>query len=320
MKIVKRAAFAAVLALSALAASAQTFPVRPVRFIVPFVPGGGTDTFARILGTRLSETWGQQMIVDNRPGAQGNIGTVLGAKAPPDGYTLTLAFVGTLAINPHLYHPAGFDPLKDFVAVSRGTTEPWVFSVNSAFQAKDVKELIAMAKRTPGKLTFGSGSSGSQLAGELFKLAAGVNLLHVPYKGTAPAVADVLGGNINMATSVPTSVVGHVKSGRLRALLVTGAQRNEMMPGVPHAVEAGLPELNVTSWYGVVMPSAVSRPLLQKLNADVAGALGTKEVRERLAAAGLNAAPSTSAEFQAEIRRDHAVWGKVVKAVNLKPE
>jgi tripartite-type tricarboxylate transporter receptor subunit TctC len=260
------------------------------------------------------------MIIDNRPGAQGNIGTILGAKAAPDGYTLTLAFVGTLSINPHIYQPPGFDALKDFAAISRGTIEPWVLTVNAASPAKDVKELIAMAKRSPGKLNFGSGSSGSQLAGELFKLAAGVDIIHVPYKGTAPAVADVLAGNVHIAASVPTSIVGQVKAGRMRALLVTGSGRSEMLPGTPSAVEAGLPQLNVLSWYGVVLPSATPRRLVEKLNTDFVQALNSKDVRERLAAAGQTAAPSTTAEFQQEIRKDYDVWGKVVRAVNIKPE
>jgi tripartite-type tricarboxylate transporter receptor subunit TctC len=303
----------------ALPLQAQSFPVRPVRFIVPFVPGGGTDTFARITGAKVSELWGQQLIVDNRPGAQGNIGTVLGAKAPPDGYTLTLAFVGTLAINPHIYKPAGFDTLKDFIAVSRGTTEPWVLAVNAA-SPSDVKEFIALAKKSPGKLAFGSGSSGSQLAGELFKLAAGVDLLHVPYKGTAPAVTDLIAGNVQLTASVPTSVVAHIKTGRLRAMLVTGAKRIDMLPGVPSAVEAGLPDMNVVSWYGVVAPAATPAPVLRKLNADFVQALRMPEVRDRLHAAGLTAAPSDIAEFQEEIRKDHALWGKVVAAVRIKPE
>ncbi|MCC6535846.1 MAG: tripartite tricarboxylate transporter substrate binding protein [Burkholderiales bacterium] len=301
-------------------ALAQSYPAKPVRFIVPFVPGGGTDTFARVVSAKLSETWNKQVIVDNRPGAQGNIGTALGAKAAGDGYTLTLAFVGTLSINPHLYRAPGFDVLKDFAALTRGTIEPWVFTVNASTPAKDVNELIALAKRSPGKLTFSSGSSGSQLAGELFKLAAGVDMVHVPYKGTAPAVADVVAGNVHMTSSVPTSVVGHVKAGRLRPMLVTGSKRNDMLPAAPSAVEVGLGALNVLSWYGIVVPSSTPRELLRRINADAVQALNAPEVRERLNAAGQSPAPSSPEEFQQEIRRDYAVWGKVVQSLNLKPE
>jgi tripartite-type tricarboxylate transporter receptor subunit TctC len=314
------AAVLGALTLAISTALAQSFPTRPVRFIVPFVPGGGTDTFARVVGTKLGETWRQQVIVDNRPGAQGNIGTALGAKAAGDGYTLTLAFVETLSINPHLYRTPGFDALADFSALTRGTIEPWVFTVNASTPAQDVKELIALAKRSPGKLTFSSGSSGSQLAGELFKLAAGVDMVHVPYKGTAPAVADVVAGNVHMTSSVPTSFVAHVKSGRLRPMLVTGSQRSEMVPGAPSAMEAGLPDLNVLSWYGIVVPSSTPRALLRRMNSDAVQALNSPEVRERLHAAGQSAAPSTPEEFQQEIRSDYAVWGKVVKSLNLKPE
>jgi tripartite-type tricarboxylate transporter receptor subunit TctC len=314
------AVVAGAFALNSSAAPAQSFPSKPVRFIVPFVPGGGTDTFARVVGAKLGEIWKQQVIVDNRPGAQGNIGTMLGAKAAGDGYTLTLAFVGTLSINPHLYRAPGFDALKDFSAVTRGTIEPWVFTVNAAAPAKDVNELIALAKRDPGKLTFSSGSSGSQLAGELFKLAAGVDMVHVPYKGTAPAVADVVAGNVQMSSSVPTSVVGFLKAGRLRAILVTGSKRSDMVPGAPSAVEAGFPELNVLSWYGIVMPSSTPRELLRRINADSVQALNSPDVRERLNAAGQSAAPSTPEQFQHEVRNDYEVWGKVVKAIKLNPE
>jgi len=306
--------------LSVSTVLAQAFPSRPVRFIVPFVPGGGTDTFARVVGAKLSEIWKQQVIIDNRPGAQGNIGTAIGARAAGDGYTLTLAFVGTLSINPHLYLTPGFDALKDFSAVTRGTVEPWVFTINASLPAKDVNELIALAKRSPGKFTFSSGSSGSQLAGELFKLAAGIDMMHVPYKGTAPAVADVLAGNVHMTSSVPTSVLPHVKSGRLRPMLVTGSKRSDLVPGVPSAVEAGLADLNVLSWYGIVMPSSTPRDLQLRINADAVQALDSPEVRERLNGAGQSPAPSTAEQFQQEIRNDYAIWGKVIKALNLKPE
>lgn len=300
--------------------AAEPFPSKPVRFIVPFVPGGGTDTFARITGAKLSEGWGQQVIVDNRGGAQGNIGTAMAAKAAPDGYTLVLAFVGTLAINPHLYRQPGFDALKDFAAVSRGSAEPWVITVRLSMPAKDIKELIAMAKRSPGKLNFASGSSGSQLAGELFKIAAGVDIVHVPYKGTAPATIDLLAGNVDMTLSIPTSVLSHIKAGRLRALAVTGSGRIEALPDVPSAMEAGLPQLNVLSWYGAVAPAATPPHILDQLNAGFVRALNSPDVRERMMAAGQMPAPSSREEFQRQIRADYEIWGKVVKGANLKAE
>ena len=324
MNIVPRRAAIAIaiamapLPLAAPAAPGQPFPSKPVRFIVPFVPGGGTDTFARIVGAKLTQNWGQQMIVDNRAGAQGNIGTALGAKAAPDGYTLTLAFVGTLAINPHLYRKSAFDALRDFAAVTRGTEEPWVITVHSSTPAKDIKELVALAKRNPGKLNFASGSSGSQLAGELFKITTGIYIVHVPYKGTAPAVMDLVAGHVNITFSVPTSVLPHVKTGRLRALAVTGAKRVEMLSDVPSAVEAGFPDLDVLSWYGVAAPAATPRRIIGKLNADFVQALNSHEVREQLKGAGQVSAPSTSEEFQQQIRADYELWGKVVRSINLK--
>lgn len=308
----------AALPLAVPIALGQPFPSKPVRFIVPFVPGGGTDTFARIVSAKLREFWGQHMIVDNRAGAQGNIGTALAAKAAADGYTLTLAFVGTLAINPHLYRQPGFDALKDFIAVTRGTEEPWVITVHSSKPAKDIKELVTLAKRNPGKLNFASGSSGSQLAGELFKITTGIDIVHVPYKGTAPAVIDLLAGNVDMTFSVPTSVLPHVKTGRLRAVAVTGAKRIETLSNVPSAVEAGYPELNVLSWYGVVAPAAMPRHILGRLNADFVRALNSHEVREQLKGVGQMSAPSTSEEFQQQIRTDYEIWGRVVRRINLK--
>ena len=300
--------------------AAEPFPVKPVRFIVPFVPGGGTDTFARIVGAKLSEFWGQQVIVDNRGGAQGNIGTALAARAAPDGYTVALAFVGTHSINPHLYKQPGYDALKDFAAISRGSGEPWVITVRLSMPAKDIKELIALAKKSPGKLNFASGSSGSQLAGELFKLAAGLDIVHIPYTGTGPATIDLLAGNVDMTLSIPTSVLTHINAGRLRALAVTGAARIESLPEVPHALEAGLAQMNVLSWYGAVAPAATPVRTLDRLNADFVRALNSPDVRERMKAAGQMPSPSTREEFRRQMQADYDLWGKVVKSANLKVE
>lgn len=311
----------AVLSLCVMAppSQAQPFPARPVRFIVPFVPGGGTDTFARITGAKVSELWGQQLIVDNRPGAQGNIGTVLGAKAPPDGYTLTLAFVGTLAINPHIYKPAGFDTLKDFIAVSRGTTEPWVLAVNAASPA-DVKEFIALAKKSPGKLAFGSGSSGSQLAGELFKLAAGVDLLHVPYKGTAPALTDLAAGQVHIVFSGLPAAQPFYATGRIRPIAVASERRTAGMPDLPTTAEAGLPGLLAESWFGVLAPGRTPAAIVARLNAEIVRIVRSPELKARLVTEGADAGGNSPAEFAALIRAETARWGRVVRENQIRIE
>jgi len=299
-------------------AAQDSFPNRPVRFIVPFPPGGGTDSFARLISAKLTPQWGQQVIVDNRGGAQGNIGTVIGARAVADGYTLTLAYVGTLAINPHIYSKPGFDALKDFAGVSRGTEEAWVMVVHPSVPAKTVPDLIALTKASPGKFNFASSASGTQLVGELFKLATGTDILHIPYKGAGPAVVDLLAGNVNMMFSNPTAAVPHVRSGRLRAMLVTGLKRLEALPQIQTGSELGIPQMNVLGWYGVIVPSATPRPIISRLNADIVGALTAPDVQERMRAMGQSASVSTPEEFDRQIRTDYEVWGKVVRASGVK--
>jgi tripartite-type tricarboxylate transporter receptor subunit TctC len=303
---------------ASLAAAQPSFPAKPVRFIVPFAPGGGTDAFARTVGAQLADVWRQQVIVDNRPGAQGNIGTAAGARAAPDGYTLTLAYVGTLAINPHLYRDPGFDSLRDFSAVTRGTLEAWVLVVHPSLPVNSAKELALLAKKRPGQLTFASSASGTQLVGELFKLATGTQIVHVPYKGAGPAVIDLLAGNVQLMYSNPTAAVPHVKNHKLRALLVTGRKKLEALPTVPTAVEAGYPELDVLGWYGVVVPSATPQSIVVKLNEEIVTVLKSATARERMRALGQDLSPSTPEEFQDQIRKDHALWGKVVRSSGVK--
>ncbi len=314
------AAGCALALVSQLAGAQPAFPVKPVRFIVPFAPGGGTDAFARMLGAKLTQTWGQQVIVENRAGAQGNIGTAAGAKAAPDGYTMTVAYVGTLAINPHLYRDAGFDPLKEFAAVTRGTLEAWVLVVHPSLPVHSVKELAALAKRRPGELTFASSASGTQLVGELFKQATGTNILHVPYKGAGPAVIDLLAGNVQMMYSNPTAAVPHVRSGKLRGLVVTGRKRLEALPDLPTAVEAGLSALDVLGWYGIVVPTGTPPSVVAKLNTDLVGALNAADVREKMKALGQELSPSTPGEFQEQIRNDYASWGRIVRASGVRAD
>ncbi len=299
--------------------AAESYPERPVRFIVPFPPGGGTDAFARIVGAKLTEIWGQQVIVDNRAGAQGNIGTALGAKATPDGYTIMLAHQGALVINPHLYSKPGFDTLRDFAAVSRGMASASVLVVHPSVPAKTMQELVLLAKQTPGKLTFASTASAQQLLGELFKLTTATDIVHVPYKGAGPAVIDLLAGNVSMMFANPTSTVPHVKSGRLRALGVLGTQRNDALPEVPTAVEAGYPQLSdVLEWYGVVVPAATPRESIKKLNASVVRALKSPDVSARMNGIGQTPSPSTPEEFAKQIRAEFERWGRIVKASGAK--
>lgn len=299
--------------------AADAYPDRPVRFIVPFPPGGGTDAFARVVGSKLTEIWSQQVIIDNRSGAQGNIGTAMGAKATADGYTITLAHQGALVINPHLYGDPGFNTLRDFAAVSRGMVTPSILVVHPAVAAKTMKELAELAKQNPGKLTFASTASLQQLLGELFKLTTHTNIVHVPYKGAGPAVIDLLGGHVSMMFANPSSTVPNIKAGKLRALAVLGTKRNEALPDVPSAVEAGFPELSdVVEWYGVIAPAATPRAVVAQLNAGVVRALRSPDVIERLGAIGQTSSPSTPDEFAKQIRAEFERWGKVVKASGAK--
>ncbi len=313
----------ALVAVSAFAGpqawAAENFPTRPVRWIVPNPPGGGSDAVGRMVAAKLTEIWGQQVIIDNRSGAQGGLGTSLGGKAPPDGYTLTFVYTGTLAVNPHIYSAPGFDTLRDFAAVSRLTQQPFVVSAHPSVPVTSLKELAAYAKQYPGKLSFASTAASHQLAGELFKLTTGTNMLHIPYKGAGVAILDLLAGQVNLMVSNPASVTPHVKSGRLRALGALGARRIESLPDVPTASEAGFPELSdVIEWYGVVVPAATPRARVQALNAAMVKAVASPDVQQRMLGLGMSPSSSTPEEFQKQIRDDHARWGKVTKASGAK--
>ena len=301
--------------------AAESFPGKPIRFIVPFPPGGGTDAFARIIGPKLAELLGQQVIVDNRAGAQGNIGTAAAAKAPANGYTILLAHQGALTINPHLYDNTGYDLLHDFAAVARGTSTAMVLVAHPSLPAKTIKELVALAKQNPGRLAFASPASAQQLAGELFKIATNTNLLHVPYKGAGPAVIDLLAGNVVLMFSNPTSVVPHVKAGKLRAIAVLGPARNSALADVQTAVEAGYPQLaTVLEWYGIVVPAATPRDIIARLTTATLSALGSADVAERMSSFGQTISPAGADEFAKQIREDFERWGKVVKASGMKAE
>ena len=313
-----------VLAWTADAAStggAPAFPTRPVRWIVPTPPGGGTDAVSRIMAPRLAEILKQQIVVDNRGGAQGSIATAIAAKAPPDGYTIVFAYSGTLAVNPHIFREVGYDPLKDFAGLTRYTEQPMIMTAHPSLPAGSLAELAAYAKQHPGKVTFASTGALQHLGGELFKLAAGVNLTHVPYKGAGPAVLDLLGGNINTMISNPTSIVPHVKAGRLKPLGVMGGARIDVLREVPTAVEAGFKEFgNVVEWYGMVAPARTPRAIVKQLNAALVRILHMPDVQERIRTLGMTPSPSAPEEFDIQIRADHALWGGVVKRAGVKAD
>ncbi len=305
-----------------LPAGAQIYPVKPVRFLVPFPTGGGTDAFARIMGSNLAEALGQQVVVENRPGAEGNIGTALGAKAQPDGYTMVFAHLSTFAVNPWLFRNPGYDPIKDFAPVTLGTTQPWLLVVNPSVPAKSMKELAALARQRPGKLNFASaGSSAAQMAGEFFKQITGTDIVHIAYKGASVAMIDVMAGNIDMLYSSPAGPTPHVRSGKLRALGVTGPKRLPALQNVPTIGESGFPHFDkVTGWYGVVMPAATSKEIVVKLNTEIVRVLRLPIAVERLRNAGLDSAPTSADEFLTIIKSDHERWGKIIKLSGVKPE
>ena len=311
-----------ILFMGAMPALAQdSFPSRSVRWIVPAPPGGGTDAVTRIVTPKLIEMWKQQVIIDNRGGVQGSLGTALAAKSAPDGYTIVFAYSGPIVVNPHIYREVGYDTLRDFAAVSRLTQQPMIMTAHPSLPAATLKEVAAYAKQNPGKVTFASSASLQHLAGELFKLSAGVNMTHIPYKGAGPAVLDLLGGNVNTMISNPTSVVPHVKTGKLRALGIIGATRIDALREVPTAAEAGFPEFaNVIEWYGVLAPAATPRPIINALNSAIVRALQMPDVQQRIQGLGMTPSTSTPAEFDKQMRADYALWGKVVKAAGVKAE
>jgi tripartite-type tricarboxylate transporter receptor subunit TctC len=321
--LVFAAALSALVAPRADAADAlASFPSKPVRLIVPFTPGGSTDILARAIGQKLGETWGQSLVIDNRPGAGGIIGMELAAKAAPDGYTRVMGHVGTLAANPALYKSLPYDPVRDFAPVTLIAMVPNVLAVGPAVPSKTVGELIALAKSKPGKLDYGSGGNGSaaHLATEYFKLKAGVDIQHVPYKGTAPALQDLLGGQIALVITGLPPVLPHAKAGKVRILGVASAQRLKQFPDIPTIAESGVPEYEATQWYGILAPAATPKDLVAKLNRDIVNVLKDPSVADKLAAEGADPVGDSPEHFYAFIRSEIDLWGKVIRATGAKAE
>jgi tripartite-type tricarboxylate transporter receptor subunit TctC len=317
-----RSIIALVAALAAVPVWAETaYPSKPVRFIVPSSAGGGTDIIARALSQKLSEALGQQFVVENRPGAGQMIGIELAAKAPADGHTI-LMVASTLAINPIMYKKVSYDPVRDFAPITQAASLPNVLVVHPSLPVKSVAELIALAKREPGRIAYASAGIGTspQMSVELLKSLAGIDLLHVPYKGTAPGVIDVLAGQVKVMTPNVLTALPYIKSGRLRALAVTSAKRSEALPDVPTMAEAGVPGYESVQWYGVLAPAGTPREIVERLHVEIAKALRAGDVRERLAADGAEPVGSSPDEFAAFIRAEIAKWAKVAKAAGIQPE
>ena len=320
LSMLQRWAVGAVLALLATGAWGQAHPAKPIRLVVPFPAGGTTDILARAVGQKLTEAWGQPVVVDNRPGAGGNIGAELVAKAAPDGYTLLMGTVGTHAINASLYAKMPYDHIKDFAPVILVAGVPNVLVVNPAVPVNSVQELIAYAKANPGRLNFASSGSGTSihLSGELFKVMAGVQMTHIPYKGSAPALQDLIGGQVQLMFDNLPSALPQIKGGKLRALAVTSAARAAALPDVPTVAEAGLPGFEASSWFGVLAPAGTPVAIIARLNAEIAKWLASPEAREKLASQGANAAGGSPEDFAKHIAAETAKWQKVVKESGAK--
>ncbi|MGE5525596.1 MAG: Bug family tripartite tricarboxylate transporter substrate binding protein [Rhodospirillaceae bacterium] len=302
-------------------AAGPAYPVRPVRIIVPYSPGGSSDAVARVLGQKLGDMLGQQFVIDNRPGAAGSLGREIAAKANADGYTL-LVGDSPHTINVHVLRHVPYDPIKDFTPITLLATAPQAFVVHPSFPARSVKEFVAVAQSQPGKLNYGSGGSGSItfLTGELFKLATHVNIVHVPYKSIALASADVMGGQVHAAFPTAPGIVTHARAGRLRALAVTGMTRAGALPDVPTFEESGVAGMNVTNWFGAFGPAGLPNDVVGKLHRSMVAAMQSSDVRTKLNNLSLDVATSTPQDFLAHLKSELERWGKVVKAAGIKPE
>jgi len=298
------------------------FPQRPLRMVVPFPPGGSTDIVGRIVAMKLTESFGQQVIVDNRAGAGGNLGIDVVAKASPDGHTILMSSVTTLAIGVSLYSKLPYDVNRDLAPVALVGSVPFVLLVNSALPAKSVRDLIALAKAKPGQLNFGSAGTGTSahFASELFKSLAGIDIVHVPYKGNAPAIADLIGGHIQMMFDFLPSAMPHIKSGKVRALAVSPTRRASTLPEVPTMSESGVPAYDMLSYFGVLVPGRTPVPVVSRLNAEINRMASMPDVRESYARQGIDPATQTPAQFATYLQSEIALWAKIVKQTGVKAE
>jgi tripartite-type tricarboxylate transporter receptor subunit TctC len=305
-----------------VARAQSDYPARPVTLIVPYAAGGGNDAMARGVAGQMSKALGHQIVVENRGGAGGSIATRQLAKTAPDGYTLAIGGTGTLAIAPTLYADAGYDPRKDFTPIGLIANSALVILVHPSLPAKNVRELIALAKAQPGKFNYASAGSGSgiHLSTVLFAVTAGIELTHIPYKGTGQALTDVIGGHVAIYFSSPAPAIGLVKEGRLRAIAVTGLTRSPIFPDVPTVEESGLPGFEAVLHYGIIAPAGTPRPIVDKLNAALRGALASDEVTNRLAVEGSEPMPTTPEEYAADIDREETLWSAIVKKSGAKAE
>lgn len=305
----------------AVAGAQDAYPSRPLKFILPFPPGGGTDILGRVIAERLSANLGQPVVTENRGGAGGNVGAEAAARSAPDGYTIVLV-APSLAISPSLYSKLNYDPVKDLAPVSLVATVPNVMITNPSVEAKNLQEFIALARARPGAMNYGSGGAGTSnhLAGELFNIVTGAKLVHVPYKGVNLAMQGVLAREIQLVFIGIPAALPHIKTGRLRALALVAPQRSPALPEVPTAAEAGLKDFEVTTWYGVMTPAGTPRPIVTRLNSELVKIMHAPDVKERLAGMATDPLTSTPEEFAAYLKQEIAKWGDVVRKANLKAD
>ena len=308
------------LGLAAVTAHAQTYPIRPVRWVVPFAPGGPTDIMSRAIGEKLGQRLGQQFVVDNRGGAGGGIGAEIVARAPADGYTIMIGHVGTHAINLALYKSVPYDPIRDFTPISLLATLPLALVVHPSVPASNVKDLIALAQRRPGELNFASAGNGgpTHLTSEVLKSMTRVNIVHVPFKGNAQALTELISGRVQMMFSNLLTSMPHVRAGKLRAIAISTAKRSPQAPDLPTVAESGVPGFDVTPWYGVLGPAALPRAITTRLNAEVADIINAPDMRERFVAQGVDLAASTPEQFAALIKAEVPRWRKIVQDSGAK--
>lgn len=302
--------------------SAQTYPSRQIRVIAPFPPGGGTDIIARLIQDKFAQALGQPVVIDNRPGASGILGTELTAKAPPDGYTIGMGTSNTLAANPGMFPKLSYDPRRDLAMISQIATQPNLLAVHPSLPVQTVSDLLTLARRRPGQINYASSGNGSShhMSGELLKLMGRVNLVHIPYKGTGPAIVDAMGGHVELVFAGTAALTAHIKAGRLRAIGVTSAKRLAPFPEIPTIAEGGLPGYEISAWHGMIAPAHTPAAIVSRLHAAVVSALADADIRKRLAVMGAEPVGSTPEAFTAFLHEDIERLGKLIRAANIKAD